>query len=85
MTILTTRPVLIRPTFPDMDMAKGKFHVPDVKHIGDIQHCESLIKDNGGTQVRHFWNGEEDGDAIIVFFAETEEKIKNIKSILENE
>ena len=83
MTIHTTRPMLIRPTFPDM--AKGKFHVPDVEHIGDIQHYKSLIKDNGGTQVRHFWNGEEDGEAIIVFFAETEEKIKNIKSILENE
>ena len=66
-------------------MAKGKFHVPDVEHIGDIQHYKSLIRDNGGSHVRHFWNGEEDGEAIIVFFAETEEKIKNIKSILENE
>ena len=83
MTIHITRPVLIRPTFPNM--AKGKFHVPDVEHIGDILHYESLIRDNGGTQVRHFWNGEEDGEATIVFFAETEEKIKNIKSILENE
>ena len=83
MTIHTTKPVLIRPTFPDM--AKGKFNVPDVEHIGDILHYESLIKDNGGTQVKHFWTGEEDGEAIIVFFAETEEKIKNIKSILENE
>ena len=83
MTIHITRPVLIRPTFPNM--AKGKFHVPDVEHIGDILHYESLIKDNGGTQVRHFWNGEEGDEAIIVFFAETEEKIKNIKSILENE
>ena len=82
MTILTTRPVLIRPTFPNM--AIGIFNVPDVEHIGDILHYESLIRDNGGTQVRHFWNGEEDGEAIIVFFAETEEKIKNIKSILEN-
>ena len=66
-------------------MAKGIFNVPDVEHIGDILHYESLIKDNGGTQVRHFWNGEEGDEAIIVFFAETEEKIKNIKSILENE
>lgn len=66
-------------------MAKGKFHVPDVEHIGDIQHYESLIRDNGGSHVKHFWNGEEDGECFIVFFAETEEKIKNIKSILENE
>lgn len=68
-----------------MNMAKGKIHVPDVEHIGDILHYESLIRNNGGTQVRHFWNGEEGGEAIIVFFAETEEKIKNIKTILENE
>ena len=66
-------------------MAKGIFNVPDVEHIGDILHYESLIQDNGGTQVRHFWNGEEGDEAIIVFFAETEEKTKNIKSILENE
>ena len=85
MTILSTRPVLIRPTFPDMDMAKGIFNVPDVEHIGDILHYESLIKDNGGSHVKHFWNGEEGGECFIVFFAETEEKIKNIKSILENE
>ena len=66
-------------------MAKGIFNVPDVEHIGDIQHYESLIKNNGGLHVKHFWNNEEDDEAIIVFFAETEEKIKNIKSILENE
>ena len=66
-------------------MAKGKFHVPDVEHIGDILHYESLIRDNGGSHVRHFWNGEEGDEATIVFFAETEERIKNIKSILENE
>ena len=66
-------------------MAKGIFNVPDVEHMGDILHYESLIKDYGGTQVRHFWNGEEGDEAIIVFFAETEERIKNIKSILENE
>ena len=68
-----------------MNMAKGIFNVPDVEHIGDIQHYESLIKDYGGSHVKHFWNGEEGDEAIIVFFAETEEKIKNIKSILENE
>ena len=83
MTIHTTRPVLIRPTFPDM--AKGIFNVPDVEHMGDILHYESLIKDYGGSHVKHFWNGEEDGECFIVFFAETEERIKNIKSILENE
>ena len=66
-------------------MAKGIFNVPDVEHIGDIQHYESLIKDNGGTQVKHFWNGEEGGECFIVFFADTEEKNNHIKSILENE
>ena len=53
----------------------------DVEHDGDVQHCKSLIIDNGGEIEKVVWIGVED-DAYIVFSAPTKEQVDNIKSIL---
>ena len=56
----------------------------DAEHDGDIQHCKSLIIDNGGEVEEVVWTGVED-DAYIVFSAPTKEQVDNIKLILESE
>ena len=65
-------------------MAKGVFFLNDVEHDGDVQHCKSLIIDNGGEIEEVVWTGVEDDDAYIVFSAPTKEQVDNIKSILQH-
>ena len=65
-------------------MAKGVFYMIDAEHDGDIQHCKSLIIDNGGEVEEVVWTGVEDDDAYIVFSAPTKEQVDNIKSILKD-
>ena len=45
-------------------MAKGVFFLIDVEHNGDVQHCKSLIIDNGGEIEEVVWTGVEDDDAL---------------------
>lgn len=54
----------------------------DVEHDGDVQHCKSLIIDNGGEINEVVWTGIENDDAYIVFSAPTEQQVQTIKSIL---
>ena len=66
-------------------MAKGVFFLNDVEHDGDVQHCKSLIIDNGGEiEEEVVWTGVEDDAAYIVFSAATKEQVDNIKSILKD-
>ena len=65
-------------------MAKGVFFLNDVEHDADVQHCTSLIIDNGGEIEEVVWAGVEDDDAYIVFSAPTKEQVDNIKSILKD-
>ncbi|MCQ2050920.1 MAG: hypothetical protein MJY74_01750 [Bacteroidaceae bacterium] len=65
-------------------MASGVFFIPDIEHEGDIQHCRSIIQDNGGDIVKVVWNGEPDDDAYIVFSASSIQQVNNIKSILQD-
>ena len=64
-------------------MAKSIFRVPDIEHEGDLQHYESLIIDNGGKVIKTVWSGEPDDDAYIIYEAETDQQVSNIRQILE--
>ena len=78
-TVLYVSPAIWKST-----MAKGVFFLIDVEHDGDVQHCKSLIIDNGGEIEEVVWTGVEDDDAYIVFSAPTKEQVDNIKSILKD-
>lgn len=65
-------------------MVKGVFFLIDVEHDSDVQHCKSLIIDNGGKIEEVVWTGVEDEDAYIVFSAPTKQQVDNIKSILKD-
>ena len=66
-------------------MARGTFFMIDAEHDGDVQHCKSLIIDNGGEIEEVVWTGNEDDDAYIIFSAPTKQQVSNIKLILKSE
>ena len=64
---------------------KAIFEVPDVEHIGDLEHFTSIIQDAGGEIVKVNWSGEEDDAAYIIYQCQDKNHQKQILDKLENE
>ena len=65
-------------------MLKSRFWVPSVEHEGDMQYFSEVITDAGGDVVKEYWDGEEDGDAYILFLCENKETLDKVKSALQD-
>ena len=76
-----TKQLLTIPTYHD----KRHFEVPDVEHIGDLEHFTSIIQDAGGEIVKVNWSGEEDDAAYIIYQCQDKNHQKQILDKLENE
>ena len=66
-------------------MIRDIYEVPDVEHIGDLEHFTSIIQDAGGEIVKVNWSGEEDNAAYIVYQCHDKNHQKQILDRLENE
>ena len=64
---------------------KAIFEVPDVEHIGDLEHFTGIIQGAGGEIVKVNWSGEEDDAAYIVYQCQDKNHQKLILDKLENE
>ena len=65
-------------------MYKGKFFVPSIEHQGDIDYFSSVIRDAGGDITREYWDGEEDGNAIIFYQCQSKEQLAKVERALDN-
>lgn len=66
-------------------MIRDIYEVPDVEHIGDLEHFTGIIQDAGGEIVKVNWSGEEDDVAYIVYQCLGKNHQKQILDKLENE
>ena len=66
-------------------MIRDIYEVPDVEHIGDLEHFTSIIQDAGGEIVKVNWSGEEDDAAYIIYQCQDKILQKQILDRLENE
>ena len=65
-------------------MLKSRFWVPCVEHDEDMRYFSEVITDAGGDVVKEYWDGEEDGDAYILFLCEDQKTLDKVKSALED-
>ena len=66
-------------------MIRDIYEVPDVEHIGYLEHFTSIIQDADGEIVKVNWSGEEDDAAYIVYQCHDKNHQKQILDRLENE
>ena len=66
-------------------MIRDIFEVPDVEHIGDLEHFTDIIQDAGGEIVKVNWSGEEYDSAYIIYRCQDKSHQKQILDKLENE
>ena len=64
---------------------KAIFEVPDVEHIGDLEHFTGIIQDAGGEIVKVNWSGDEYDSAYIIYQCQDKNHQKLILDKLENE
>ena len=64
---------------------KAIFEVPDVEHIGDLEHFTGIIQDAGGEIIKVNWSGEEYASAYIIYRCQDKYHQKQILDKLENE
>lgn len=64
---------------------KAIFEVPDVEHIGDLEHFTGIIQDAGGEIIKVNWSGEEYDSAYIIYRCQDKYHQKQILDKLENE
>ena len=64
-------------------MIRDIFEVPDVEHIGDLEHFTGIIQDAGGIVTGHSWSGDYGDNCYIFYRCSSREELENVKSVME--